>query len=330
MTDFIERLGRWRRAISARFDTRIDEAESQLRWKSSNLALPEAVPGPADSMIPAELIPPEVNEALASEEFATGATTIRNTPVSIALETTSRCNLRCVMCPHAIGAVHRPAHFDDTLVSKMSRALKQARILYLHGIGEPTNSPAFWKALRELPPPDICSSSVNSNFTVINEERIRDLIESNLGVVNVSLDAGTAATYTKIRGFSFDVVLGNIERLLTARRAHGQGFPLVCLNMTLMRSNIEELGDFIRVAKRLGVDYVFLGHLNRYPEADMAPYRTVKDGWIFDYACEGLWNYPALSNRCIREAVVLAREAGVPLHLDQVKEVYFDDDIAIT
>ncbi len=171
---------------------------------------------------------------------------------------------------------------------------------------------------------------MNSNFTVINEERIRNLLESNLGTVNVSLDAGTAATYTKIRGFSFDVVLGNIERLLTARRARGQAFPLVGLNMTLMRSNIEELGDFIQIAKRLGVDYMFLGHLNRYPEEAMAPYRTARDGWIFDYACEGLWNYPALSNRCIREAVELAREVGIPLHLDQGKEVYFDDDNAIT
>ncbi len=134
MTDLIERLGQWRRAILARFDTRIDGAESQLRWKSSNLVLPEAVTGGAGSMIPTELVTPEVNEALASEEFANGATTIRNTPVSIALETTSRCNLRCVMCPHAIGAVHRPAHFDDALVSKISRALKQARHLYLHGI----------------------------------------------------------------------------------------------------------------------------------------------------------------------------------------------------
>ncbi len=51
MTDLIERLGRWRRAILARFDTRIDGAESQLRWESPNLALPEAVTGRAGSMI---------------------------------------------------------------------------------------------------------------------------------------------------------------------------------------------------------------------------------------------------------------------------------------
>ncbi len=276
------------------------------------------------SLDPPDLVPPDVNEALAKAEFAAGLTAVRSTPAILSLETTSRCNLRCVMCPHAIGDVHRPKHLDDSLANKMRRFLRRASEVQLHGIGEPTNSPAFWNLLADLPPPEICGSSINTNFTVIDDERLRKLLDSNIKIINISLDAGTKETYKKIRGFSFDVVVGNIGRLINGRRDRGQTFPHVYMNMTMMKSNIEELGDFIRLGERLGVDQIMLWHMNRWPDDHMARYVIERDGWTFDYAKEGLWNYPVLSNRCIREAVELAKTAGIPLYLDHNKDVYFD------
>jgi sulfatase maturation enzyme AslB (radical SAM superfamily) len=304
--------------ISARFesiDTKLDQIGNKLAQQ-------------AERLTPTDLVSPDANEALAKAEFAAGVTTVRSTPPILSLETTSACNLRCVMCAHAYGEVHRPKHLDDALVSELKPFLKRANIVQLHGIGEPTNSPAFWRMLEDLPPPGICKSSINTNFTVIDDERLKKLLDSNLTIINVSLDAGTEATYQKIRGFSFDVVVENIERLLAGRRARGNGFPHVHLNMTLMRSNIEELTDFIRLAERLGVDEIMLWHLNRWPDEAMARYVIRKDGWSFDYAQEGLWNYPALSNRCIRDAVQLAQEAGIPLYLDHNKDIYFDEATA--
>jgi hypothetical protein len=301
--------------VSSRFD-RIDRKLGEI---GRQLTRPDA------DQMPTALVPPETNEALAKAEFAAGVTTVRSTPVMLSLESTSACNLRCVMCPHAYGEVHRPKHLDDGLATKLKHFLKRASSVQLHGIGEPMNSPAFWRLLADLPPPQICSSSVNTNFTVMDDGRLKNLLDSNLHLINVSLDAGTEATYQKIRGFSFDVVVGNIERLLESRRARGQAFPLVYMNMTLMRSNIEEIGDFIRLAERLGVDRVVLGHMNRLRDEAMAHYVIKKDGWTFDYAQEGLWNYPTLSNRCIRDAVQLAEEAGIPVILDRNKDVYFDE-----
>ena len=270
-------------------------------------------------------ISPQANAALAEAEFNAGVTTVRSTPPIITLETTSRCNLRCVMCPHALGDVRRPKHLSDSLVGRIQRFVKRATDIQLHGIGEPTLSPAFWGLLPALPPPQACRSSINTNLTRLDDERLDRLLNSNLKVVNVSLDAASEATYRKIRGFSFGHVLGNIERLLAGRNERGQAYPLVHLNMTLMRSNIEELADFIRLAARLGVDQAELWHLNRAAASEMARYVIEKEGWTFDYAREGLWNHPALSNRCIREAVALATEVGMPLYLDHNKPVYFDD-----
>jgi MoaA/NifB/PqqE/SkfB family radical SAM enzyme len=271
-----------------------------------------------------ELTPVE-NAALAQAEFDWGATVLRSTPPLLTIETTSRCNLRCVMCPHAYGQVHRPKHLDENLANKTIKFLRHASEVQLHGIGEPTNSPAFWRMLRDLPAPDICSSSINTNFTVIDDRRLNELLNSSLKIINISLDAACETTYRRVRGYSFKIVIDNIERLIKGRQERGQLFPKVYLNMTLMRSNIEEVCDFVRLGARLGVELLMLGHLNRYTDEQVADYVTERDGWKFDYAREGLWNFPALSNRCLREAVTLSNELGVQLVLDANKDVYFDE-----
>jgi MoaA/NifB/PqqE/SkfB family radical SAM enzyme len=284
----------------------------------SNTKAAEAGPEPEVS------VSPQANGVLALEEFAAGTTNVQSTPTMLTLETTSRCNLRCVMCAHAIGEVHRPKHLDNSLVGRLQKFLERASAVQLHGIGEPTNSPAFWGLLRDLPPPEICESSVNSNLTVTDKGKIKRILDSNLKIINVSLDAGTAETYKKIRGFSFEIVTSNIEYLVQLRRERGQPYPIVLMNMTLMRSNIEEVGDFIRLAERLKVDAIQFWHLNHWADDEMARYVVERAGWTFDYAREGLWNYASLSNRCVQEAIELAKEKNILLYLDPNKDMYFD------
>lgn len=265
---------------------------------------------------------PAQNEALAMREFREGKSQVSSTPRTLTLETTSRCNLRCVMCPHSIDEVVRPKHLDDASISGLSDFIRQARHIQLHGIGEPLISPAFW-AMLHLVPKD-CDSSINTNLTVLDDQRLNQLLSSNLSLVNVSLDAATPLTYERIRGFSFETVIENIRRLVNARHARGQSLPRLYLNMTLMRSNVEEIADFVQLASDLGADCVCLWHLNQWPEAAMQRYRTEKTGWTFDYKREGLWNYPELSNRYIRNAVECANRLGIRLYLDENKPVYFE------
>ena len=275
-------------------------------------------------LTPHELSPAE-NAALANAQYQAGATYLRSRPAMLTIETTSRCNLRCVMCEHAIGEVHRPKHLDNGLAEKIRRFLQHASAAQLHGIGEPTNSPVFWRMLDDLPPPEICESSINTNFTVVDERRLNALLDSKLKIINVSLDAAAEITYRRIRGFPFKTVVGNIERLITVRRERRQVLPHVYINMTLMRSNIEEVCDFVRLGARLGVDLVKFYQMNRWPDDQMTRYVVHRDGWTFDYTKEGLWNCPTLSNRCVRDAIALAKELGVSLYLDHNKDIFLDE-----
>jgi len=289
-------------------------------------ALTEAA-GTASSRddVPGSLIPPTENANLAMAEYRAGVSVVRSTPALMTLETSSRCNLRCVMCPQSINAVDRPRHLDEEVVIKLERFIRQTTQLQLHGIGEPLASPSFWKSLKLVP--DACDKdiSINTNLTVLDDKRLDELLASPVKLVNVSLDAACPETYRKIRGFSFDEVIGNIRRLVAGRRAVGKSTPHLWLNMTLMRSNIEEVLEFIELAASLDADAVCLWHLNRMPDPEMERWILERDGWSFDYSKEGLWNFPELSNEYIRKAVALARERGVRLNLDHNKVLYFDE-----
>lgn len=263
------------------------------------------------------------NHALALEEFRAGKVVLDSTPCKLTLETTSRCNLQCVMCVHAIDGVNRPKHLEESISARLAPYIARAGDIQLHGIGEPLNSPAFWRCLGDLPPVDECASSINTNFTVLNDTQLERLLQSQIHFINVSLDAATPLTYSRIRGFDFEKVLGNIRRFVDRRHALGKTHPLLLMNMTLMRSNIEELSDFVRLAKAIGANQVCAWQLNRWPEEEMARFRVQRGDWTFDYATEGLWNYPELSNQHIAAAEALAKELQIPFTFPTAAAVYF-------
>jgi len=163
---------------------------------------------------------------------------------------------------------------------------------------------------------------------VLDDRRLESLIGSHLKIINVSLDAATPETYRKIRGFDFDVVTNNIARVIKLKRERGQNFPIVCVNMTMMRSNIEEAPDLVRLAAALGADQVALWHLNRYSPDQVALHVVERDGWKFDYNAEGLWNYPQLSNACIKEAESEAHRLGIQWCDDINKSLYFPGEMS--
>lgn len=263
------------------------------------------------------------NSLLVEQERSSGVIAVESLPLLVTMECTSICNLRCVMCPHAVGDVVRPKHLPLDTMDAMAGPLAAAEAVQLHGIGEPLASPSFWRAIEgDYLDPD-CRVSINTNLTLLDEKRIGRLVAlKGQLLVNVSLDAATSETYRRIRGFEFDEVLANIRRLIAARG--DRPYPKVHINMTLMRENIEEVVRFVELAKDLGCDGVEMWHLNRYDEGHMARYVIAKEDWTFDYPKQGLWNYPALSNACVKAAITRAGELDLPIHTDVNKVFIYE------
>lgn len=265
----------------------------------------------------------EANYRACDEQWAAGETEITARPRVLTIETTQYCNISCVMCTHGLEDTKaKRAHFPRELVPRLREVIDGASIIQLHGEGEPMMNPAFWDMLALTHASQhVC---INSNGVLFNAANIGRILDSHLSEISFSLDAATPETYRKIRGADFGKVVGNIRALIEERNRRGQDGPMVSMNMTLMRENVEEAPLFVDLVHELGAHQAQFWHLNGKPAEET--WRVERDGWTFDYHAQMLSESPALSNRMIREAQKRADEKGIPLYLDWAKTVFFDEE----
>ena len=141
-------------------------------------------------------------------------------PHSFILETTSRCNLACRMCPRC--DMRRPAQdMDPTLFCSLidqiapHDAEAHVRFIALHWFGEPLLHPQFIEmahyAGERLPNllrygaegNAVRGLTVSTNATLLDEPAARALLASPLTWLAVSVDGSSPETYESLRGGSF-------------------------------------------------------------------------------------------------------------------------------
>lgn len=255
----------------------------------------------------------EANAQLNAKEYAARATVLRSRPISITIETSAKCNLKCVMCPRVKPDWDLDGFIHEAILRKIEPFLPCAQHLQLHGLGEPLLSPAFWQILELIRENGIVFSEVNSNGLLLDDDRIQRLVDSDLSLINISLDAATPETYRRIRGGDFTRAVENIRWLRRRRDDGGRRRPLIVINMTLMVENIRELPAFVELACDLGVDGVQAWHLAQGTlSGNDDSWRVTKDGWTFVYPEQHLSNSPTLCNEMLSRALVFAAERGMP------------------
>jgi MoaA/NifB/PqqE/SkfB family radical SAM enzyme len=93
------------------------------------------------------------------------------------------------------------------------------------------------------------------------------LIAHGLKSLFVSIDAASRETYRAVRGAdAFERVVAQVRDLDEQKRALGSPTPRLTLTFVAMRRNIDELPEFVRLARRLGVDRVIADYLIVYSE----------------------------------------------------------------
>ncbi len=186
-------------------------------------------------------------------------------PTYIQLEPVGQCNLRCQMCSIQFrqdGPPYGPLAFMDfeqfTRIIDQFTTLKE---LHLQGLGEPMMHPRFFDMVTYAANRGIAVTT-NSNLTLLNERRAERCVTSGLQYLSISIDGATSQTYERIRVRAhFDRVVGNLERLLTIRERLGRKLPHLILVVVIMRQNLHELPDLIRLAHQWSMERVFVQHL---------------------------------------------------------------------
>jgi MoaA/NifB/PqqE/SkfB family radical SAM enzyme len=171
----------------------------------------------------------------------------------------------------------------------------------LHGIGEPLLNPDLFRMIAYLKGRGV-TVVFNSDAIGLTEKKRRDLIQSGLDELRVSMDAATPETYRAIRGVAtFDRVVENVTALGELKRESAALLPKIALWFTVMKKNLEELPLFIRLAAKMSAAQVNVQRLVHYGEG-----LAVQDQSVYG-------TLTAMEETLLAEASRLSQELGVVL-----------------
>lgn len=165
--------------------------------------------------------------------YMRGAPTVACPPTHLWIESTSRCNLRCPMCPTGMGVPNTITGFMDVDLFRtiVDSAAGSGTVVYLHLAGEPMLHPRLAELVK------ICTDrgvfcGYFSNGTLLTEEKGRGLIEANQDWLGISFDGWDEKSHGELRvGSKFEKTLGNVEAFLALRRSLGKTKPYVTVSM---------------------------------------------------------------------------------------------------
>jgi len=132
-------------------------------------------------------------------------------PVTLTLEMTSYCNLKCWMCPKTAGYVNTTPNqlIKEEVIREVEKILPKIEILQLSGLwGEVFMHPDTYLRILKKAKEFGCEVRTISNGTLLTPELSRALVDIGLDHLTISIDAATSKTYKKIR------VGGNFRKLI--------------------------------------------------------------------------------------------------------------------
>jgi MoaA/NifB/PqqE/SkfB family radical SAM enzyme len=187
--------------------------------------------------------------------------TVESDPVCLYLETTNRCNLLCTTCPRTFEDLEPPADMSWDLFTRIIDQIPHIARIVLHGVGEPMLVKELPRMIRYLKERGTYVL-FNTNGTLLTLKKGRELIETGLDELRVSLDAADAANFEQVRGRDYFARIVRHLRAFTAmQRQTGAELPRVSLWLTGLQETVEQLPAFVQLAHDVGVREVYLQRL---------------------------------------------------------------------
>ena len=242
-------------------------------------------------------------------------------PTHIMIEPTTRCNLRCTLCPVTMGMGRPSGDMDFNLFKKIIDEIGDYLFLILlWDWGEPFLNPSIYEMISYTKQRGIKLVSSTNGHLFNKVEQADQLITSGLDSIIFAVDGISQKTYEPYRqGGSLESVLQAIRTVVMRKQALNSKTPLINLRFIVMRHNEHEIHGLKKLAKSLGVDALTLKTLNPYSQDPYAGKNTErKEVYLalvpedlhyqrFKYSansvdrirlkrnpCKNLWNNPAI------------------------------------
>lgn len=179
-------------------------------------------------------------------------------PCEIHLESSSKCNSRCVICPRD-KMLRELGELDLELFRKAVEETPPYDLdyIHLHLNGEPLLldiDNLVWRinyAKKLNPKTSIC---IFTNGSLLDDEKIDKIINSKLDIISISVDGGNKKDFETMRvGLLWDVVIRNVKKLVSKKKEVKSNLYIqtAIIPTKLNENSIEE---YYKLFNDIGVD----------------------------------------------------------------------------
>ncbi|NOT75653.1 MAG: radical SAM protein [Cyclobacteriaceae bacterium] len=181
-------------------------------------------------------------------------------PISISIEPTTSCNLRCPECPSGLRSFTRPTGMlkDSLFQNVIDQLSPTLSYLTFYFQGEPYLNPKFLDMVKYASDRGIYTAT-STNAHYLDEENARKTIASGLDRLIISIDGTEQETYESYRvGGKLEKVIEGTKNILKLRRELKSSTPQVIFQFLVVKPNEHQVPEVYALAKKLGVDKVVL------------------------------------------------------------------------
>ncbi len=184
----------------------------------------------------------------------------RGMPISISLEPTTSCNLRCPECPSGLRSFSRPTGMltDDVFYSVIDELKNELLYLTFYFQGEPYLNPRFLDYVAHAAKNGIYTAT-STNAHYLDAEKAEATVRSGLDRLIISIDGTEQETYESYRvGGSLTKVLEGTRQMVEAKNRLRSKTPHLIFQFLVVRQNEHQVEEVKELARELGVDEVVI------------------------------------------------------------------------
>jgi len=177
-------------------------------------------------------------------------------PISISIEPTTSCNLRCPECPSGTRSFTRPIgmlqqEFFEKIINQLADNLIYLTFYFQ---GEPYLNPAFLTMVTIAHQKKIFTST-STNAHYLTDENAKATIKSGLDRLIISIDGTTQETYEQYRvGGDLSKVIEGTKNIIKWKKQLGSKTPYIVFQFLVVKPNEHQLTQVKQLANELGIN----------------------------------------------------------------------------
>lgn len=208
-------------------------------------------------------------------------------PIHLDIETTNACNLRCPFCAVTFKnwGPYRRGYMDLSLFRRIIDEGVENGLcsLKLSLRGEPMLHPKIGEMVAYAKERGIMDVYFNTNATLLDEDKINQLIDSGLDRISISVEGITKEVYESYRpGARYEDVLSNIKRLRLIRDRRGLSYPQIRVQTVLLPELEEGFPQYVKFWQSIADEVAYL-------DARQETHDDDHRGLVANWACPFLW-----------------------------------------